>query len=92
MKESLVLTSIHPFTPRQAEVLGHILGGVSGEREIAGRMGISPSTVKNYLGGTGGRTLTGEGIFGIVQRLTGRRPSSTQNLVARLYGDVILKT
>lgn len=36
------------FTPREGEVLGHLLQGMS-SKEIADRMNVSPSTVKGFL-------------------------------------------
>lgn len=99
MSKEFKLVPINPFTPRQAEVIDLMTQGVRTNKDIAHQMGISAGTVKIFykghqrlspqdLGIT--QTKSDLGIFGIVERAKGIRPTKG-NLITRLLGDVILE-
>lgn len=53
MKETnIALTSIHPFTPRQADIVRLYLSGVSCHEDVANALGIALNTVHNEIKGT----------------------------------------
>ncbi|MDO8451670.1 MAG: helix-turn-helix transcriptional regulator [bacterium] len=89
--ETLMLTAINPFTPRQQDVLRCILSGLNPRKIIAQRLNISPETVDNHLYGI---DIDGcyPGIFGTVERITGHRPATVANLIYILYGDVVINS
>lgn len=74
----LALVQIHPFTPREAEVIQQRLMGLSG-KEIAQALGITEGTVKTHICN----------IFDLIEDITQRRPY-TKNWLVDLVGDVIL--
>ena len=95
-KESFKFAKIHPFSNGQAKVIKTLFSGYTSNNEIARYLKISPRTVRNHLSGsdtTAGATdeeatKTELGIFGIVERITGKRPSRTE-LISTFIGDVV---
>lgn len=92
---ALHLTPIHPFTRAQGRVLEHLANGKS-QKEVATALGIAKETVKNHLYGNGCQTGHShkptkgeEGLFGVVERITGERPCSETALVAYLVDDLL---
>ncbi|MEK7090915.1 MAG: LuxR C-terminal-related transcriptional regulator [Patescibacteria group bacterium] len=79
------LTPINPFTPRQREVITLLATGLT-QKQAASALKISPSAVKKRIRGSG---LPGEGIFGIIEQATKKRPGQ-KNWMSILLGDVLL--
>jgi len=98
-KEGFKFAKIHPFSERQAEIIKAIFNGYTSYKEIAEHLEISYHTVKSHLVGTdttssltGGKaTKNALGIYGIVERITGDKPSITK-LISVLLGDVVFPT
>lgn len=90
------MAPINPFTPRQGDVIREILSGVTKNKQIAKNTGMSLGTVKNHIHGYKKKEdeiheahRVKLGIFGIVEKLTGKRPYDKNELIQALLGDVV---
>jgi len=97
MEKKLYISPINPFSPEHEKVLNEILKGVSKNEEIAKKLKKSESTVRNQICGNnavGGRystklNLSGFGIFGIIEKITGKRPGDKNEMIQILLDDVV---
>lgn len=82
-KGRLVLTPLHPFTKREAEIIQHKANGLT-TAEIAKKLGITYRSCLNHISGT----LPYGSIYERVEWITGIRPNKS-NLIPILLDDVL---
>jgi FixJ family two-component response regulator len=86
MKErdyKLVLTSFHPFTPRQAEIVQLLANGAS-NKEVSKKLGVSKKTINQIIS----FCASYDSIFDRIENLTGKRPK-IKNWIFPLIDDVL---
>jgi DNA-binding CsgD family transcriptional regulator len=88
--DGLMLTSINPFTKRQAELINQFIEGKDLTR-AAETLGIAIKTASNHLGGNPKAVNEASrlGAYGLVEKYKGVRPTRF-NIIQILLGDVIL--
>lgn len=85
----IVVTKPEFFSPKQLEVVKHIIAGRS-NTEIASLMRISPHTVKNHLTGTG-CNLKRNGIFGVSEQISGQGVRGRNRMIWNLLRNEVLE-
>jgi DNA-binding CsgD family transcriptional regulator len=77
-RQVLRLSPLHPFTPRQAEIINLYVNGDT-VKNIGITLGIAEFTVKNTL----------FNIYNHIEDLTGKRPYRKSDFLYMLFGDVV---